>query len=170
MALQFQKIRVHEHHAEEHDPAGMALKKQRELIGNGVGFWNLKASSQWHSSFNKAMPANPFHVVPPTRDQVFKLMGLWGHSHPKYTSLWTSFDLLLMTRKRFSKTYLPPSFLLLEMISYNPGSLRLLMETKMNLSFWSSASPHLTTCWDCRHVPPHLTCSVLGSKPVLTAC
>lgn len=42
-----------------------------------MGSWNLKAHPQWHTSPNKAMPANPSHTFLLTGDQAFKHMSLW---------------------------------------------------------------------------------------------
>ena len=47
-------------------------RRQRELTQNGMGIWNLKACSQWHTSSNKATPPNPSQTALPTGDQAFK--------------------------------------------------------------------------------------------------
>jgi hypothetical protein len=33
-------------------------------MGSGLGFWNLKAHPQWHTSSSKATPPNPSQAVP----------------------------------------------------------------------------------------------------------
>ena len=53
-------------------------KKERRKPGSCMGFWDLEVHHQWHTSSNKATPPNPSQTVPPTKDQAFKYMSLWG--------------------------------------------------------------------------------------------
>jgi hypothetical protein len=50
-------------------------------LGLVPAFWNIKAHSQWHISFNKATPPNPSQTVPLTGDQVSEHI-----SHPQSKS------------------------------------------------------------------------------------
>jgi hypothetical protein len=57
--------------------------RQRELIGNTMGFWNLKVHLSnilppaRHTSFSKAIPHNPCQTLPLRIDFVFKYMSFW---------------------------------------------------------------------------------------------
>lgn len=87
---QFQRGRVHDHHGNCWQ-AAMVLgaphlydQAERELIGSGVGFGNLKAYP------NVASPAKrPFlnSSVKLTWDQAFEHISLWSHSHSNCHSL-----------------------------------------------------------------------------------
>ena len=46
--------------------------REKEITGNKVGFWNLKAHLQWQTNSNKAIPPNPSQTVPPTEDQKYQ--------------------------------------------------------------------------------------------------
>jgi hypothetical protein len=52
--------------------------KQRELTGNGLGFWNLKGFPNLHISFNKVTLSTTFQSFLQTGNQAFKHMGLWS--------------------------------------------------------------------------------------------
>lgn len=41
-------------------------------------FWTLRACLHWHTSSNKATPSKPHQIPPPTENQVFKGLRLWG--------------------------------------------------------------------------------------------
>lgn len=73
LSIQFQWVRVHDHHDQEHDSreawhwsctihweeiAWSSSKTQRGLIRNGIGFWHPKVIPLVHTSSNKATPAN----------------------------------------------------------------------------------------------------------------
>lgn len=53
-------------------------RRQRELIWNDTGFWNLKVFLQCYIFTNKAKTSNIFQTVPRTGDKVFKHVSLWG--------------------------------------------------------------------------------------------
>lgn len=53
------------------DPQAGGRKRK---TGSGLGFLNLKAHCQWHTSSNKATPPNPPWDVSPTGNQVDKYM------------------------------------------------------------------------------------------------
>jgi hypothetical protein len=40
----------------------------------------------WHTLSDNATPPKPSQTVPPTSNQTFKYMSLWGHSHPNHHS------------------------------------------------------------------------------------
>ena len=54
------------------------LQTEREKTELGLGFWNLKADSLWHTSFYKATPPNPSQTVPLTGTKY------GGCSHPNH--------------------------------------------------------------------------------------
>ena len=56
-------------------------ESKRGFTGNGVGFWNLKAHPQWHTSSRNATFSNLPPAVPSIVDQALKYMSLEGHSH-----------------------------------------------------------------------------------------
>lgn len=75
-----ERMWVSRHGTGEEDESLQALAitvRQRELTGNIVVFWNLKAHPSCLTSLSKATPPNPFQRVPSTGDQLFKFMNLW---------------------------------------------------------------------------------------------
>ena len=80
LGLQFQRARVHDcygggsmvtdrqawhcYRSRELTSHPQALGRERELTGNGIGFWNLKAHPQRHTSSSKTTPPNSSQIVP----------------------------------------------------------------------------------------------------------
>lgn len=57
-----------------------ASRKQGEQNESKARLYWLKARPQYCTSSRKATPPKP-QTAPPTGNQLFKHLGLWGHSH-----------------------------------------------------------------------------------------
>lgn len=59
-------------------------KKQEErAIGIGLGFWNLRAHSQWHTSSDKTPPPNSLLIAP---QLVTKHANIWAYESQSYSN------------------------------------------------------------------------------------
>ena len=56
----------------------LSTSREGKLTGNGLGFWNLNAWPQWHTSSNKITSRQFHHQLPGI------CMSLWGHSHSSH--------------------------------------------------------------------------------------
>lgn len=68
------------------DKTGLVLMRELRTTGPSRGFWNLKASLQWHTSFNSAISSNPSSLFKEFHSVVTKHSGIWVNRRHSYSN------------------------------------------------------------------------------------